>query len=42
MKTGDAAVNDVMDLYILRSLFCQRSPSISMTYALKEQTTALH
>lgn len=42
MKTGDAAVNDVVDLYNLRSLFWKCSPGISMTNALKEQSAALH
>lgn len=28
MKTEDAAVNDMRDLYDLRSLFCQWSPGI--------------
>lgn len=42
MKTGDVAVNDVMDLYSLRSLFCQCLPGILMTNALKEQSIVLH
>lgn len=41
MKTGDAAVNDMTDLYNLRSLICQCSPGISMTDPLKEQSTVL-
>lgn len=42
VKSGDAAVNDMTDSYNLRSLFCQCSPGLSMTDALKKQSNVLH